>query len=247
MVEQAREEEPGRAARLVMLNPAERRIKMVLERYPLEMPLEAVWDHPQVVKAERLRATRDTAPTRQVVVEIVGVPPDRLDLGPWGRYSLRQYDREPLRCYKCQQYNHLRVRCPHTARCGVCSGRHETDECIRRLKEQQATTARCPNCAQRHHAWHPRCPERLRRMPGAGARRQDGMGRAPRETPTPSFVPAPLPSRPAWGAQAATPDRGLAGLTGRLAPPTRNPPWDGTTYSGAGWSGPLSRRDVTWV
>ena len=169
-------QEEGPAARLVLLDPAERRVKRVLQRYPLDMPLEAVLDHRDVVSAVRLRAT-DRALTRQVMVELTGeaAAADKLDLGVWGRYSLRMYDKEPLRCYKCQRYNHLQGRCQHAVKCGVCSQGHATEVCIRRHKAQQTTAARCPNCAGRHHAWHPRCPERLRRLPNGGRRQQDGL------------------------------------------------------------------------
>lgn len=55
------------AARLVLLDPAEKRIKRVLQPYPLDMPLEAVFYHKDVDSAVRLRA-KDRLPTRQVVV-----------------------------------------------------------------------------------------------------------------------------------------------------------------------------------
>lgn len=156
------------AARLVQLDPAERRSKVVLQRYPLELPLEVVRDHPHVVSAERLRAARDKAPTCQVLVQLVGAATDKLDQGPWGRHFLRPYDKEPRRCHKCQHYNNLQGRCPHPTRCGVCSLRHSTEDCIRRHKVHETTTATCPSCAKKHHVWHPRCPERLRRLPGGG-------------------------------------------------------------------------------
>ncbi|KAG0712970.1 hypothetical protein GWK47_017257 [Chionoecetes opilio] len=201
-------------ARLVLLDPAERHTKAVLQRYPLDMPLEAVRDHPSVISAGRLRVVRDRAPTRQVLVELIGAAPDRLDLGPWGKYSLRHYDREPLRCYRCQRYNHLQGRCQHPVRCGVCSQAHPSEQCIRRHKARQLTTARCPNCFGGHHAWNPRCPERLRRLPGGGRRLQGG---GDRPGPQGSFVPAPPPTRPAWGGAGALDtdaegSRGLASL-----------------------------------
>ncbi|KAG0718135.1 Heparan sulfate glucosamine 3-O-sulfotransferase 3A1 [Chionoecetes opilio] len=199
---------------LCCYDPAERHIKAVLQRYPLDMPLEAVLDHPSVILAGRLRAVRDRAPTRQVLVELIGAAPDRLDLGPWGKYSLRHYDREPLRCYRCQRYNHLQGRCQHPVRCGVCSQAHPSEQCIRRHKARQLTTARCPNCFGGHHAWNPRCPERLRRLPGGGRRLQGG---GDRPGPQGSFVPAPPPTRPAWGGAGALDtdaegSRGLASL-----------------------------------
>ncbi|KAG0718515.1 hypothetical protein GWK47_052309 [Chionoecetes opilio] len=121
-------------ARLVLLDPAERHTKAVLQRYSHDMPLEAVRDHPSVISAGRLRAVRDRAPTRQVLVELIGAAPDRLDLGPWGKYSMHHYEREPLRCYRCQWYNHLQGRCQHPVRGGVCSQAHASEQCIRRHK-----------------------------------------------------------------------------------------------------------------
>ncbi|KAG0721585.1 hypothetical protein GWK47_046198 [Chionoecetes opilio] len=144
-------------ARLVLLDPAED-TSSCPPRYPLDMPLEAVRDHPSVISAGRLRAVRDRAPTRQPA--------------------------------------------------------HPSEQCIRRHKARQLTTARCPNCFGGHHAWNPRCPERLRRLPGGGRRLQGG---GDRPGPQGSFVPAPPPARPAWGGAGALDtdaegSRGLASL-----------------------------------
>ena len=73
-------------ARLLMLDPADRRDKAVLQRYPLNLSLDAVRDHPAVVSAERLRAAGDKSPTRQVLVELLDVVP----LGKIPLAALRQ-------------------------------------------------------------------------------------------------------------------------------------------------------------
>ncbi|XP_063854131.1 uncharacterized protein LOC135096523 [Scylla paramamosain] len=166
--------------RVLLLDPSEKRHKLVLERYPLDLPLEAVEAHPQVTSAQRLTSRRDKLPTRQVLLVCVGPPPAKLDLGCWGRYSLRPYQGEPVRCYRCQRYNHLQARCEHAARCGVCSLPHPTEECIARHKANEATTARCPNCGKNHHAWNPQCPERLRRMPRSRQQQQQQSQAPPR-------------------------------------------------------------------
>ncbi|XP_076041977.1 uncharacterized protein LOC143025849 [Oratosquilla oratoria] len=150
---------------VILLDPNLRRHKVVLERYPLDLPLKAVEAHPKVISAERLRSRTDKLPTRQVLVMLEGQPPPKLDLGCWGRYSLRPHRGEPVRCYKCQRYNHLQARCEHAVRCGVCSLPHPTEDCIAKHKSNQTTSAKCPNCGNKHHAWNPRCPERVRRLP----------------------------------------------------------------------------------
>ena len=67
-----------------------------------------------------------------------------------------------MRCFKCQRFSHHKATCHNPVCCAICSGRHETSVCINKHKEGQATTARCINCEGNHHAWNPKCPERLR-------------------------------------------------------------------------------------
>ena len=114
--------------RMVLLDPNLRRFKVVLERYPLNLPLDAVEADPHVLSCKKLRSGRNKIPTRQVLLMHEGSSPPKLNLGCWGTYTLRPYQSEPVRCYKCQQYNHLQVRCEHSVRCGVCSLSHPTEE-----------------------------------------------------------------------------------------------------------------------
>lgn len=53
------------AGKILLLDPAERRTKAVLVKYRLDLPLEVVYDHRHVLTAERLRTTRNKAPTRR--------------------------------------------------------------------------------------------------------------------------------------------------------------------------------------
>ena len=50
--------------RVVLLDPNLRKIKLVLERYPLNFPLDTVEAHPHVLSDKRLRSGRDNIPTR---------------------------------------------------------------------------------------------------------------------------------------------------------------------------------------
>ena len=54
--------------RMLLLDPSEWKRKMLLERYPLDIPLDAVEAHLQVASAKRLRSWRDKLPTRQVLL-----------------------------------------------------------------------------------------------------------------------------------------------------------------------------------
>ena len=188
--------------RVILLDPSVRRHKVVLERYPITLPLQAVEAHPHVLSATRLRAHRDKVPTRQILLVYEGPPPPKLDLGSWGRYALRPYQGEPVRCYKCQRFGHLQATCQHPVRCGVCSQAHPTEQCIDRHKASEVTTARCPNCTKGHHAWNVKCPERMRRMPQGHQQQQQQQQREPHGHPQQQrnrhLVPAPPPARSAW-------------------------------------------------
>ena len=76
---------------MVLFDPNLRRFKVVLERYPLNLPLGAVEAHPHVLSIKRLRSGRDNIPTRQVLLVHDGSPPPKLNLGCWGTYTLRHY------------------------------------------------------------------------------------------------------------------------------------------------------------
>ena len=147
--------------RLTQLRPEEKITKYVLQHYPMEMSLSHILAVDGVQKATRC-TMKDGSPTRQVEVHLVGVKREHLDLGLWGRFKLRLFKEEPMRCFKCQQFRHHKATCHNPVCCAICSGRHETSVCIRKHREGQVTTARCVNCKGNHHALNPKCPERLR-------------------------------------------------------------------------------------
>ncbi|KAG7171711.1 Nucleic-acid-binding protein from mobile element jockey-like 3 [Homarus americanus] len=177
----------GKAIKIIPLDPEEKTTRMVLLRYPLELPVEVVTKHSKVTKAERCVASRDKAQTRQVLVDIKGIVPEEVDLGNWGTYKLRPFVPEPLRCYKCQKFGHHQSRCHKNVRCGICSQSHMTEMCIQKHKDGTITTAKCPNCGKKHHAWSTSCPERRERMKVAMAKVQNRT-----EAPQSTFV---------WGQQ----------------------------------------------
>ncbi|KAG7159695.1 putative RNA-directed DNA polymerase from mobile element jockey-like 100 [Homarus americanus] len=81
----------GKAIKIIPLDPKEKTTRMVLLRYPLELPVEVVTKHSKVTKAERCITSRDKAQTRQVLVDIKGIVPEEVDLGNWGTYKLRPF------------------------------------------------------------------------------------------------------------------------------------------------------------
>lgn len=144
-----------------------REVKAIVMNYPIQQVLDPLKEHEAITSAGRCTAGREKRETRQVVVTYLGPLPDYIDLGTFGRYGIRKFEKEPLRCFKCQRFGHHKTRCTYTVRCGVCSQDHDTDECLRRHKNGGSTQARCPNCSRNHHVWFRKCPERLRRIKGS--------------------------------------------------------------------------------
>ena len=193
---------------VVELKNEEKKKKAVIVGYPYNLPLSELNKNPQICEVERMKNKYGTL-SKTILCTFIGRIPDKVDLGQWGRYSTKTYYPEPLRCYNCQKYGHHRSACNAQAICAVCSGRHETAICIRKHKEHQPTTLRCPNCKNRHPAWSRRCPVRLQKVRAAlpsehrtpaprapTTRTPVQRDSTPRQRPEwPPLMPTPLPNR----------------------------------------------------
>ena len=133
--------------------------KAVICGFPQELGLCLLSRLEEVCTPVRMKS-RAGAETKQVSVFFKGEIPKYIDLGSWGRFSVRPFVPEPLRCFKCQRWGHHQRHCKLPTKCGVCSGAHDTTACIKKHKSAQTTTACCPNCGGKHHAWNLSCPSR---------------------------------------------------------------------------------------
>ncbi|KAG7166457.1 putative RNA-directed DNA polymerase from mobile element jockey-like 70 [Homarus americanus] len=70
----------GKTVKIIPLDPEEKTTRMVLLRYPLELPVEVLIKHPKVTKAGRCVTSQDKAQTKQVLVDIKGTVPEEVDL-----------------------------------------------------------------------------------------------------------------------------------------------------------------------
>lgn len=65
----------------------------------------------------------------------------------------RFYERQrPLRCRKCQQYNHKEERCPNPEACGKCAGHHRVEQCT-------SDITKCTACQGNHTVNDRNCPK----------------------------------------------------------------------------------------
>jgi hypothetical protein len=68
--------------------------------------------------------------------------------------------KEPIRCLKCQGWNHHTYECTVSAdRCGNCAEDHRTDQC------KQPLHTHCVSCDSDSHAsWNRRCPTYIKKV-----------------------------------------------------------------------------------
>ena len=171
------------------LNPAEKTTKAILAKYPLALPLDPILKVENITSAERcLSANKQATPS--ILVSFSGPVPSTVDLGTWGIFSIRPFHPEPLRCHNCQRFGHHVRQCSNPTICAICSGRHQTQQCLDLLKAGKQIQARCPNCRKGHHAWNRECPQRralIHQMPGA---------RSPQPPKAPPARTTPAPAQP---------------------------------------------------
>ena len=145
---------------LTELNRNNRMTKRVVTDFPFSIPGTELAKHEKIAHVERMK-NKDGQETNAMLCSFIEEWPDRINLGIWGTYPLRTYYPEPLRCFNCQKFGHHKSACQSSAKCAVCSGRHETSTCISKHKGGEQTHPRCPNCKSNHPTWSRRCPKRL--------------------------------------------------------------------------------------
>lgn len=79
--------------------------------------------------------------------------PSRVMLG-YSSYIVREYERPPLRCFKCQRFGHVVAVCEGKRRCRRCGKDHDGKECI--------DVPKCCNCGGDHPASYRGCPNYVR-------------------------------------------------------------------------------------
>ena len=94
------------ALKSIRLDPKTQLTKFVVMGYPLRMPLAFLQGLSQVEEAMRCVTPCLKKETSQVIVTVRGIPPSHLDLGNWEVFYLRPYTPKPLRCFRCQQFDH---------------------------------------------------------------------------------------------------------------------------------------------
>ena len=183
---------------VVELRPETKLSKAIINNYPLVMNLSPLTNLPNIQEAVR-QTSKAGQYTQTVLLTFTGPIPAKINLGIWGVFYTKKFNQEPLRCFNCQRFGHHKTQCTALEACAVCSGRHSTSICVQAFKEGKDTRAKCPNCKGNHHAWNPRCPERLRRIPVSNTSQQTPIP-APRSNP-----PAPRQAQPAPRRNPQTP------------------------------------------
>ena len=86
------------------------------------------------------------------------------------RCHVEKTKREPMRCLKCQGWNHIAKECLEVDdKCGNCAGEHRTSNCL-------ATEQKCASCNTCDHAsWSRSCPTFLKKSDEFNVRNPDNL------------------------------------------------------------------------
>ena len=166
-------------------------------KIPLFVTPEDLTTIPDITQASRMtvwdKETKQETPTRSMKIVWEGsTMPDIINLGFMGQFPVRQYIREPVRCYQCQQWGHTSRTCnKDTPVCGLCSGSHRTRVCVEK-KTLQPIVKKCSNCKGDHCTASLRCPVRKALV----------QKTIPQKT---TYQPAPAPLQSAWATKSHIP------------------------------------------
>jgi hypothetical protein len=85
------------------------------------------------------------------------------------RCRTEKIKREPIRCLKCQGWNHFAKECPSTEdKCGNCTGAHRTNTCT------TPNNRKCASCNSNDHAsWCRTCPTFIKKQEDFNVRNPD--------------------------------------------------------------------------
>ena len=156
----------GKAVQIEALHPEDRIRKWVVMRFPHGLEPTLLTQHPQVTEATRCTIKdwdlKTNVETRQVLMKANGsFPNDTIELGWYGKFKLRPYTPDPIRCYRWQKFGHHQKSCTKPYACAVYAGHHKTEDCFEKRKtESISAEVKCPNYSRNHKAWSTACPVR---------------------------------------------------------------------------------------
>jgi hypothetical protein len=77
----------------------------------------------------------------------------------WKRYRMSEFIPDPIRCFKCNKFNHRAENCDRKNKCTICAQQHDSRECPQKLVESiKDRETKCPNCSGAHPATYKGCP-----------------------------------------------------------------------------------------
>ncbi|XP_068244040.1 uncharacterized protein [Palaemon carinicauda] len=102
-------------------------------------------------------------PRQQLIASIKGPIPNRFFVPSLGYRAIAIVTNLPLLCLICSRWGHIKDDCiEDTYRCRFCSGIHNSQECLEKIRNNIHVPRRCCNCGDAHNASSEYCPMRPR-------------------------------------------------------------------------------------
>lgn len=131
--------------------------KFVIHNVPTAFTDDDIKSAAKVVSAKRIISRKNcmAQPTKVVILDIEGKPPVTVNIGSLV-FKLKDYIPRPVRCARCNSFNHRQDQCTQKQHCVRCSSdQHTFDNCP--VKDQR-DQYKCKNCGGPHSAAFRGCP-----------------------------------------------------------------------------------------
>ena len=140
----------------------------IVQHVPVMVPANLLKTTTGVTDATRMTvwdaSTKQALPTKSIKVRWEGSAlPQSIQVGHLGSYTVRPFTPDPVRCFRCQKFEHTTRTCHQMqSTCGICSGSHRTTVCLEKRETEHVTT-KCSNCKGQHVSASKACPVRIQK------------------------------------------------------------------------------------
>ena len=125
----------------------------------------------QFCNCEEVKLFNSSKQTRSALISFVSEPTTNYVTIDYCRFKMHQYIPRPVRCFRCQAYDHTAASCRRDApRCARCTEPHDTRDCT-------SATRLCVNCGQQHSAAWSGCPTYVKKRAERAQPTNEAAGR----------------------------------------------------------------------
>lgn len=130
----------GKMVNIVPHTTLSKKIKVILERSPIDLPFQRLTDLSYVVTVTRCVARCTKEKTWQVLFVTNKSLSAEINLGTFETSQAWEYISETLRCFKCQRFSYHQTKCVASPLCAICAQPNAMEDCLAKHNAGEKTT-----------------------------------------------------------------------------------------------------------